>query len=893
MYLHGSFTSQAGETVTVHIVTGGSKARTVEIGDGASGVWFSDDPVSIESSVNDSFDHILRSSATVRLQTESLMPELFCASCLDAAVSIYKGSERVFFGFIEPQAYSQAFISPADDIELSCIDTLSALQFLRYRNAGGPGVLYETLKAGAGQRTMSAILLEILQEAHTAAGATGETPLRVWYDGSKRLSHDAEPYDIFGQLELSELLMLGSEEDDVWTCETVLEEMLRYLNLHIAQWNGDYYLFSWETADWRSYRESISWHDLVGGTDKTETCVTTDITLDNAGSDDTKISIGETYNQILLECDRESMEELITNPMDSGSLTSPYSNRQLYMTEFSADGKWDPSFAAFYGMVKDVTIDHRNAPVYDKGVITDWYLQVMSNNQWRFPTPDDDDYVTANCRNNVGQLNVHDYLYRNIGAVILSLGKVEKRLDGKDNSPVPKVDMSSYLVVSVNGNRSDKQDTTRPNADTIKARIPVAIYEGNTSGGVYSPADPDTTNYIVISGSMVLTPYMEFSANDSDLRNNTEWITNGLVKRVPSRNDEKSRFYTQRYYRANSPNDMPVIHGSVHRSFMPFTGTGPEEYEFKYSAIGDSTDRISKIGVLACMLIIGDKCLVETGTQGQPSDFVWRTYKTRGQCADDDEYYAQSFTIGFDPKIGDKLIGVEYAIQNNIGFNLGIDATGTAIPVRMSDRLSGKIQFMILGPVNLIWDDVTRRHKTFFRPVKWGAKSVPLLAHVGSIMIKDFEMKIYSDNGLINNTDDTDLIYMSDTNEKFINRKDDIQFRISSALTSDECRRLGLPNSIKLSTPRDVTAGVGVVSIYDANGNETAKPEQLYVDSYYREYHLPRINMEHTVTDNAATVGLFRHYRHPALPGKAFYVLGISRSLIEGTATLTLKESWQ
>lgn len=327
MYLFGSFSSQRGETVTVHIVTGGSKAQSMEIGDGKSGIWFSDDPVSIESSVNDSFDHILRSRASVRLQMESFMPELFCASCLDTAVSIYKGSERVFFGFVEPQTYSQGFNSVSDELEPvvrrhSVSAAVSALQERRR-----PGVLYEALKADAGQRTMSDILIEILREVHQASDATGETDLHVWYDGSKMLSRDSARYGIFEEMELSELLMLGNEEDDVWTCETVVEEMLKYLNLHITQWNGDYYIFSWETVNWFKFTESLTWHDLIGGTTKKEACVTTDITLENAASDDTSISIGEIYNQILLECDRESLEELITNPMDGDSLTSPYSNR--------------------------------------------------------------------------------------------------------------------------------------------------------------------------------------------------------------------------------------------------------------------------------------------------------------------------------------------------------------------------------------------------------------------------------------------------------------------------------------------------------------------------------------------------------------------------------------
>ena len=140
-------------------------------------------------------------------------------------------------------------------------------------------------------------------------------------------------------------------------------------------------------------------------------------------------------------------------------------------------------------------------------------------------------------------------------------------------------------------------------------------------------------------------------------------------------------------------------------------------------------------------------------------------------------------------------------MQNNIDFSLGIDAEGIAIPIRKNDKVSGQVSFMILGPVNTVWGDVSRRHPTFFRHTKWSEASVPLLAHVSSIFVKDFDINIYSDNGLINNFDDSDLVYMSDTDESFINRKDDITFKIHSALTADERRRLGVSDSVCLSAP--------------------------------------------------------------------------------------------
>lgn len=156
-------------------------------------------------------------------------------------------------------------------------------------------------------------------------------------------------------------------------------------------------------------------------------------------------------------------------------------------------------------------------------------------------------------------------------------------------------------------------------------------------------------------------------------------------------------------------------------------------------------------------------------------------------------------------------------------------------------------------------------------------------------MVKQFDIKVYSDNGLINNTDDNDIIYMSDTREEFTNKKDDVEFKINSALTAAECQALGITNSVKLSTPVNASTGEAILSIYDYTRGVQAKPEQLYVDSYYAEYHLPRILMEQKLIEANGIIGLFNHYTHPAL-NKAFFVQGISRNLIEGRADLTIKE---
>lgn len=895
MYIHGSFLSQQSDTITVHIVTGNDRAQTIEIGTEKADVYFSEDPAEIENEVNDTFDVLLRNSAKIRLLCGNLITNLFSTSCRDAVVNIYKNDTCIFAGFIEPQTLSQPYNDRWDELELNCIDALSALQYSKYKNVGALGVIYAFVKAEAAQRSFYDIATEILQGVTGGLDILGNQNIKFWYDGSKAVdAQTANRYQVFRQLSISDLLFLGDDESDVWQQDEVLEELFKYLNLHIVQDGFNFYIFSWESV--KAAPDKIIWHDIVANGTKTTPQQAVTISLANVADCDTTISIGDVYNQLLLTAKVEDIESVIESPLDDDLLVSPYINKQKYLTEYSSDGEGKTAYNAFYAMT------HNQKTTYGAGAITDWYVQVMRNKQWTFPMKGNTDIDIVDYFGSEGtnQHALPDWLGQAPGAAIMALGSVKMNTANDDNSPTSKVNMTNYLVVSVNGNGVDNDENkTYPSVADIQKNIPYAVYTGNKSGGVFSPPDEETTNYIVLSGKVILNPIMRRTNTYTNLHNKewTMWpqnIEKGMIyvwhQTVPSRNNGDGRYYTRQYWQAETPDKEVSWHEGADSGFYPYTGEGPEEYEFKYSAIGDSTDTISKVAVLACMLVIGDKCVVETGTEGKTTDFIWQKYKERSECQSDDEYYQQCFTIGFDPKVGDKLVGTEFSIQNNIDYKMGIDVEGIAIPITKGDKISGQVRFMILGPVNVTWDVIARHHPTFFRHTKWSSSSVPLLAHVSSILIKSFEVKVYSDNGLISNgNDDNDIIYMSDTKETFVNKKDDLEFKINSALTATECAQLGVSNTVKLSTPLNVSTGDGVLEVYDRNGNVKAKPEQIYVNSYYTEYHKPRIVMEQKLRDIDNVVSLFNHYRHEAL-NKEFFVQGIGRNLIEGRADLTLKE---
>lgn len=901
MYIHGSYYNEQNEEVKVLIVTGGNTSPELEIGGDASGISFSDYPVEITSQVNDTFDHLLISQASIRLLCENFVPEFFCNSCREAVVVIYRGGECVFAGFIEPQALSQPYNDDQDEVELTCVDVLGSLQYAKYKGIGSLGVSYDAVKAKASQQSLLSIVGEIINGTAASIRDITATAMSVYYDGSKAVdAQSIHRYSVFGDISISELLFLGDEESDVWTHEEVLTEVLKYLNLHIVQYGLSFYIFSWESV--RS-ADDIVFRELFGSSVTVAEKRMESITTSSVADCDTTISIEGTYNQLLLTDSVTEVESVVESPLDDSSLIAN-GNFQKYMTEYISEGEGHKAHNAMRAMVTGGSTDWEDASQVD------WFAWPKNAKNWKFYGCGDrsDIYSKYPADGSNQQDILNKGLTSGIGACICAFGKIEKKNGGNDNSPVTSVSMENYLVISTGGN-DGSGSARQPTESGILKACPVAEYTGNKSGGTFSPADTDTVNYIVISGKMVLNPLMAVTAPYGKMSDAATWDDNRYWHNtVPSRNDKYGRYYTRRYWRSASWNqevtdDTDANQKTYLSTFYPYTGTGPQECEFQYSAVNTASDTIKKVGLVACMLIIGTKCVVEkqkgeylgtnvAGTgEGDPGDFVWMDYKERSSCSSDEEYYAQSFTIGIDPKLKDCILGTEFDIQKNAPYTLGITAEGTAIPIRMSDHVSGQVRFLILGPVNAEWNQITRRHPSFWRHTKWYSDSVLLLSKANSIMLKDFKVEVVSDNGKIGAVgDESDIVYMSDTKESFVNTKDDIEFKITTALTSEECRQIGVNNAVKLSSPQNMLTQNALLTIHDWNTGETAKPEQIYVDAYWKEWHEPRVKMEQNHMDDGH-VSPFYLYGSPA-NDKFFHVQGISRDLTAGTAKLTLKETF-
>ena len=900
MIIYGTFKNINNETIEVEIINSSIEGEQVEIGE--NGLYFSGDPIEIETNNDDTFEHIIKKTATINLVTDEYVGNLFFAeNSRSVSVEINKGNECLFYGFVDPNTFSQPYTTPLDGFSINCIDCLSTLQYFNYNNTTIRD--FDTKKKTASTVSFYDIITTMFDNTIRKGN--------IYYDKSKGLT-SGTTQNVFENCGISESILYGDKFDDIWTQEETLKQILQYLNLHIIQEGKDYFIFDWNTI--RNRR--TTWINLV--TKANYSVSPQQITLLNTMHSDnnTNISIADVYNQIQVKDDLKGYDTIIESPLEKDDLSSLYTGKQLYMTEYISEGSGDHAHDALVDMI------HGEPTEYEDASMVDWYIQAMHNSNWNcyingnktlletIAATDGDKYIN--------QWKIAKYLKEHpCVPYIFNLGSVEKKARNDDNSPVSKISMTPYLYISVNGNETDNEQTHTPSDSTLENLAPILEYVGSSSGGLFSPVDSDTTNYLVFSGKILLQPIVYESSNNLANRTNNfqNIFDNGLRKTegrdaqvpnyngdtlilqsnlVKSDNNEEGRYYTRKFYSIVNPRDeepYPYLQDGT-CGIQPWTkDKSCHGYEYNYSATGNSNDLYSKVPVLECELIIGNKRLIETDIDEYGnSTFQWVTLgQEPTETIDGETYTITTFSLGFNPKIGDYIIGDEFNIQNTITYQMNVDAEGTAIPITKDDAVSGAIIFRVLGPVNTIWNDITRRHPTWFRHTRWTTNNHFVLAHTENIIIKDFECKVYSDNGLYDVVGkEQDLIYLSDETDRYINKKDDITFKFITQLSGTEAYEKGLSSGVNANAVVDMTTNLPLTQIYNATTTETAKAEEHYVDAYYREYSTPKIMMQ-TQLHNTSNINLFNTYHSNPL-NKNFFVQSMGLDVRMNNANITLKE---
>lgn len=791
-------------------------------------VMFDPDPVTITADRQDLQKRIIISQATINLISNTdLTEDFFANTSREIPVEITCDGNTVFYGYVDPLQFDQGYAYNWEKIQVNATDPLGALEEMyigQIQDIDQESTLTTTNLINAILETAGIELVDYAGVNEDVMDAMDNTNIKLWN-------------------------FFGDSQDDWMTLDESLSEICRYFNLYVAYWNGAAHV----TCTINNTPSAISIQSFK----------------EAAADTSTSISVDETYAQAMLTCEIEPEDDLITSITDKDFLKSDFKNAEVYMNEVISSGEGhdaDDQFKHFLWpeRFRDIGYEHT------------WempnYIQVLKNEAWDFGS---NSYLSQN-----SQIGVLGWLKQNPGrGALLGFGRGTKQ-NKLDNSIQAPPDISPYFVISTCGTYDDST-TGKTAMESICGGDPVCEYIGLASA-ILSPPDSTITNYIVISGKILLNPLQKltgplWSKDEYKIQNTIEgcktvWSANSSISivdghavlsttwhhTVPHPSNDDGAYYQQKWVGLSQSSGVgsPGIYGYLDNEKN-------KDLKYEYNNTGDRIDTLTKLPIIACQLVVGDKPddVVEgsvedtrkwccerlfDGERGQ-NDFEWRTlYEWRSifnTVGVENAATAYPYiTIGIDPAIDDCIVGQSKGISINVpGFN------GTAIPIKYTDQLSGNVSFKILGPYNTVWhktNKTTHRKWLFWKCSHMSDEYIPILQHAQSIMISNLKIELNTDGGAVSEyamNADNDLVYYSATDPTYLNRLEET-VKICTPLTLAECETTGvkyqISNSYVYTTENKPFYGLGG-HMEDEQPVGYIKPEECLVDYYYREYHEP------------------------------------------------------
>lgn len=214
--LKGYFDAADGRTLTVTVRTPGS---------GEGEISLADPPfeTSVDAAETDMYEPVLGSGATLRIVTDSWLPELYAGDPTAVSVELSDAAGKTLWtGFADPCSYNQNWAEEFEVVELHCADGLSVLNNLKFADS---------------MRSEELSFADIIRRCVAVPGCYK----KVYVSDNVRLPGQAagknaaelmKVYDsCFFEAMDSERL---TDRDRSWTAHDVLTETLRFMGYNAA-----------------------------------------------------------------------------------------------------------------------------------------------------------------------------------------------------------------------------------------------------------------------------------------------------------------------------------------------------------------------------------------------------------------------------------------------------------------------------------------------------------------------------------------------------------------------------------------------------------------------------------------------------------------------------------
>lgn len=903
--IYGTFKNARNEDIEVTIQgigVGQYHVETLNSGETRAQVYFSDDPVTIQSEDNDVDDPLVVTKCSIELFTRvDFTGQLFAANIdsIECHVINRATNTILFFGYVEPLSFNQDYSEKYNKLSIKAIDMIGALKYRKYLNKD-----YDTAMADAEIRTFRSAINDICNlypnghpigyQPNTYSITTNIFFILLNGLTTTQINNINSNFD----KRFNDIAVLGSKDEHA-TCNKVLKTLLTYFGYKIYCYNGNFFIYD-PTMFLNANVNSIQLMNLnTGNLSSISTIICSSYANDENNLYIDKqydITVADIYTKIKINCDRKELDDLTTDIFGDNIDTDYPQGEELYLREFGLYGR--PYCANFQRMCRghynEQTHEYEGGSIeYDstggRGWTRDHYFQKLKNQNWDFYTASGDNMDDITLAKQTQWMDKATSLQHHYGPMLCQITSEDTKKKVQNTTQIQYA-TNKYIIWPILGNGESENSANRfPKYDDITNNDGMITYY-NLSEVNYTPPTDGVTNYIVFSGKIGYMPrnattWLKSNANTNstnpfgttfgDIMNAGTYTTQQIkfgtsyntysgwkpeyetVDRSQLWWNTLSRSGGDLYYAmaaySSDNNGNPVLE----RNWLPFypmcndVDSKQKKLDYNYSQTGGNTnDKIAKLSVLNCRLRIGTKYLKENFVEDnkgiKQSQFEW---------VDESDVPAgedmPTFTLGFDPDIGDMILGTMYSMENNVSRSMRIDKKGTAIPITFEDNIHGDFDFKILGLVDGQWSTFTKRTKRFLGiriSTRWDQTDRWILPQAEALFIQDFKIDFTSSDPNPS-IDKTDLVYQSKTNDDYLRNELEVDFNICSGLTDDEAYELGVENKTYKNTVFNYDYKP-CKTIYDNSGSNLVKAEVNYIQKWYDILSTPRNIYKIKMLDN-------------------------------------------
>ena len=277
-----------------------------------------EDPIIIKQNGDKLFDPIKTQSATVKIVSAEYLYPLYNAG-YNVSVTIKRKSYNatdytivLFYGYVTPNIYNQTY-QYVDEVEIECISDLAMLKYQDYTTIGTDKMIYSV--ADIIKRCLNNTRYTYLYMV---------TPDYYGFDRDAVGQTKCTQHDILKALYLDEVNFFDdNEEQTPWTRYEVLEEIMKYLDLSLVEYQ--YKLMAINYG--QNWKTNTNVHNEVYDlrtldTRKNDYTVKLyNITESSYFSSDNNISLDETYKKIKVKANTYPYDEVFNEILDPDNWT--------------------------------------------------------------------------------------------------------------------------------------------------------------------------------------------------------------------------------------------------------------------------------------------------------------------------------------------------------------------------------------------------------------------------------------------------------------------------------------------------------------------------------------------------------------------------------------------